>query len=188
MMRLEPPEVVMSVLVRGLAVDDLDRVIGLDAKIVGRRREEFFKLKLQQNLQETGIKVSLAAELDDCFCGFLLARVYYGEFGALEPVAVLDTLGVHPDFRGRGVGFALLGQLRKNLGALRVPRLRTEVGWENQSLLRFLHREHLHRKECCSGRTGNEEAPVDRHQLTQPLGSKRRGGGSRLKSQAIRYS
>jgi ribosomal protein S18 acetylase RimI-like enzyme len=110
MRRLEPPEVVMSVLVRGLAVDDLERVIGLDAKIVGRRREEFFKLKLQQNLQETGIKVSLAAELDDCFCGFLLARVYYGEFGALEPVAVLDTLGVHPDFRGRGVGSSLLGQ------------------------------------------------------------------------------
>jgi ribosomal protein S18 acetylase RimI-like enzyme len=143
MRRLEPPEVVMSVLVRGLAVDDLERVIGLDAKIVGRRREEFFKLKLQQNLQETGIKVSLAAELDDCFCGFLLARVYYGEFGALEPVAVLDTLGVHPDFRGRGVGSALLGQLRKNLGALRVPRLRTEVGWENQSLLHFLHREEF---------------------------------------------
>ena len=149
MMRPGPPEVVMSgvptiegaVLVRGLAAEDLERVIGLDARIVGRRREEFFKLKLQQNLKETGIKVSLAAELDRCFCGFLLARVYYGEFGALEPVAVLDTLGVHPDFRGRGVGSGLLGQLRKNLGALRVPRLRTEVAWENQTLLHFLHRE-----------------------------------------------
>jgi len=54
---------------------------------------------------------------------------------------VLDTVGVHPDFRGRGVGPALLGQLRKNLAALRVPRLRTEVDWENQTLLRFLHRE-----------------------------------------------
>jgi len=133
-----------AVLVRGLAPDDLERAIGLDAKIVGRRREEFLKLKLQQNLKETGIKVSLAAEIDGCFCGFLLARVYYGEFGALEPVAVLDTLGVHPDFRGRGVGPALLEQLRKNLGALRVPRLRTEVDWENQTLLHFLHRQGFH--------------------------------------------
>jgi len=129
------------VVVRGLVPADLEAVIALDAKNVGRRRDEYFKVKLRQNLVETGIKVSLAAELDGCFCGFLLARVFYGEFGTLEPVAVLDTLGVHPDFRGRGVGRALLRQLRKNLGALQVGRLQTEVGWDNQELLRFFHAE-----------------------------------------------
>lgn len=130
-----------TVLVRGLRPEDLESVISLDAKIVGRRRDEYFKVKLRQNLAETGIKVSLAAEIDQCFCGFLLARVFYGEFGTMEPVAVLDTLGVHPDFRHRGVGAALLGQLRKNLAGLRVSRLQTEVGWENQELLAFFHRE-----------------------------------------------
>ncbi len=130
-----------TVLVRGLRPEDLEAVIALDAKIVGRRREEYFKVKLRQNLAETGIKVSLAAEIDGCFGGFLLARVYYGEFGTMEPVAVLDTLGVHPDFRQRGVGTALLRQLRRNLGALRVSRLQTEVGWDNQELLSFFHRE-----------------------------------------------
>ncbi len=127
--------------VRGLKPEDLDAVIALDARNVGRSRDEYFKVKLQQNLAETGIKVSLAAELDDCFCGFLLARVYYGEFGTLEPVAVLDTLGVHPDFQRRGVGVALLRQLRKNLGALGVSRIQTEVGWDNQLLLHFFQRE-----------------------------------------------
>jgi ribosomal protein S18 acetylase RimI-like enzyme len=130
-----------TVLVRGLRPEDLEPVIALDAKIVGRRREEYFKVKLRQNLAETGIKVSLAAELEGCFSGFLLARVFYGEFGTMEPVAVLDTLGVHPDFRQRGVGTALLLQLRRNLGALRVSRLQTEVGWDNQELLAFFHRE-----------------------------------------------
>jgi ribosomal protein S18 acetylase RimI-like enzyme len=125
--------------VRGLKPDDLDRVIGLDAKIVGRRRDEYFRLKLRENLAETGIKVSLAAEWDGGFAGFLLARVYYGEFGTLEPVAVLDTLGVHPDFRHHGIGHALLRQLLKNLAALRVTRLQTEVGWDNQELLHFFH-------------------------------------------------
>jgi ribosomal protein S18 acetylase RimI-like enzyme len=130
-----------GVLVRGLIPGDLAAVIALDAKNVGRRREEYFKVKLQQNLTETGIRVSLAAEIERVFCGFLLARVYYGEFGTLEPLAVLDTLDVHPDFRRRGVGRALLGQLRKNLTALRVGRLRTEVGWDDQQLVRFFHRE-----------------------------------------------
>lgn len=137
----DPGAVTDRVVVRGLKPADLEAVTALDAKNVGRRRDEYFKVKLQQNLAETGIKVSLAAELDGCFCGFLLARVFYGEFGTLEPVAVLDTLGVHPDFRGRGVGRALSRQLRTNLAGLGVGRLQTEVGWDNQELLRFFHAE-----------------------------------------------
>jgi ribosomal protein S18 acetylase RimI-like enzyme len=130
-----------AALVRPLSPRDLEAVVALDAKNVGRRREEYFRVKLQQNLQETGIKVSLAAEVDGSFAGFLLARVYYGEFGTMEPVAVLDTLGVHAAYRGRGVGSALLRQLRLNLRALGIARLRTEVDWDEQDLLGFFHRQ-----------------------------------------------
>lgn len=129
------------IVVRGLKPDDLEAVIGLDARNVGRRREEFFKVKLQQNLAETGIKVSLAAETDGLFVGFLLARVFYGEFGTMEPVAVLDTVDVHPDFQRQGVGTALLRQLRVNLRGLGVDRLQTEIGWDDQRLMAFFHRE-----------------------------------------------
>lgn len=130
-----------TITVRGLKPSDLDAVIALDAKNIGRRRDAYFKIKLQQNLQETGIKVSLAAELDGIFAGFLLARVYYGEFGTTEPVAVLDTIGVHPDFRGKGVGDALLEQLTVNLRGLNVTTLRTEVGWDEPELLTFFRHE-----------------------------------------------
>jgi len=129
------------IVVRGLRPEDLEAVIALDAKNVGRSREEYFKVKLQQNLAETGIKVSLAAESDGCFAGFLLARVFYGEFGTLEPVAVLDTLGVRPELQGRGIGRALVRQLHTNLLGLGVTRLRTEVDWDDQPLLRFFHHE-----------------------------------------------
>ena len=128
-------------MVRNLRPEDLDAVVALDARITGRRREEYFKLKLQQNLTESGVKISLAAEWEGIFTGFLLGRVYYGEFGTPEPVAVLDTLGVHPDFRGRGIGAGLLGQLRLNLQGLGVAHLRTEVGWDDQRLLAFFHHE-----------------------------------------------
>lgn len=130
-----------GVAVRSLRPSDLEAVIALDARWSGRRREEYFGIKLQQNLNESGVKVSLAAELDGAFVGFLLARVFYGEFGRTERAAVLDTLGVHPDFRGRGVGRALLRQLRTNLGALGVPSLQTEVSWDDPHLLTFFHHE-----------------------------------------------
>jgi ribosomal protein S18 acetylase RimI-like enzyme len=135
------PSTEREVVVRRLRPQDLDAVIALDAKVTGRKRDEYFKLKLKQALADTGIEVSLAAEVEGVFAGFLLARVYYGEFGALEPFAVLDTLGVHPDFRGRGVGSALIDQLRTNLLGLGIPRLQTEVAWENLEILTFFHHE-----------------------------------------------
>ncbi len=130
-----------TVLTRRLHPDDLERVVALDAKVVGRRRDEYFETKLKMAIAETGVEVSLAAEIDDAFVGFLLARVFYGEFGNLEPVAVLDTIGVHPDFRKLGVGHALLDQLGKNLRGLGIPSLQTEVNWEDQTLLSFFHHE-----------------------------------------------
>lgn len=130
-----------TAIVRRLRPQDLEDVIALDARAGGRRREEYFKLKLGQALSDTGIQVSLAAELDGAFAGFLLARVYYGEFGITEPEAVLDTLGVRPELRGRHVGAALLGQLRTNLLGLGIRRLQTEVGWDSLELIAFFHHE-----------------------------------------------
>jgi ribosomal protein S18 acetylase RimI-like enzyme len=131
----------VTTVVRQLRPQDLEAVIALDAKAVGRRREEYFKVKLKQAMSDTGIQVSLGAEVEGIFAGFLLARVYYGEFGAPEPVAVLDTMGVHPDFRGRGVGNDLIDQLRTNLLGLGIRTLQTEVSWQNPGLLAFFQRE-----------------------------------------------
>ena len=132
---------VSPVVVRNLRAMDLDAVILLDAKNVGRRRDEFFKLKLRQALSDTGITVSLAAELDGAFVGFLLARVFYGEFGVTEPVAVMDVIDVHPDFRGHHVATSLLDQLRTNLLGLGIGVLRTEVGFDSTELVGFFRRE-----------------------------------------------
>lgn len=130
-----------TAVVRKLRVDDLEAVIALDAKVTGRRRTEYYRLKMKQNLAEAGIALSLVAELDHIFAGFLLSRVYYGEFGLIEPAAVLDTIAVHPDFRGRGVGAALLDQLRTDLAGLGVPRLQTEVSWSDPRLITFFHHQ-----------------------------------------------
>lgn len=129
-----------TVVVRNLRPRDLDAVILLDSKITGRKRTEYFKTKLAQALSDTGIVVSLAAEVDGQFVGFLLARVYYGEFGATEQSAVLDTIGVNPNLRGKGVGAALLAQLKQNLLALGIGTLQTEVAWDEIELVHFFQR------------------------------------------------
>ena len=128
-----------TVLVRRLTPDDVEAIIALDAGITGQRREEYIKLKLAQALYDTGIQVSLAAEIDGSLAGFLFARVYYGEFGITERVAVLDTFGVSQDYTGRGIGRELIRQLRTNLEGLGIQTLQTEVAWDSLDLLSFFH-------------------------------------------------
>lgn len=88
------------------------------------------------------MNISLGAEVDGgTLVGALLGSLHYGEFGQPEPLAVLDTLLVDPDFAGQGVGRVMMEQLRRNLGALRIERVRTEVGWNEQALIGFLAHE-----------------------------------------------
>jgi ribosomal protein S18 acetylase RimI-like enzyme len=124
--------------VRSLEEGDLRALVAIDRRITGRDRAAYFHRKLSEALTDSGVRVSLVAELDDVAVGFIMARVDFGEFGQVETTAVIDTIGVDPDYRNKGVGRALLSQLLANLGTLRVEKVRTEVGWQDHNLLGYL--------------------------------------------------
>ena len=127
-----------DVLVRGLVRDDLPHLVAIDRAAMGRPREEYYQAKVAAALEGGKLQTSLVAEVDGRVAGFVLCRLYYGEFGRAEPVAVLDSIGVHPSLKGRHVGQAMMRQLRMNLSALRVERIETQVDWAHFELLRFL--------------------------------------------------
>jgi len=126
--------------VRSLVESDLDSLIRIDKKSTGRNRESYFRRKMREVLTESGVRVSVVVEIDDRPVGFIMARVDFGEFGRTEPEAVIDTVGVDPDFQRRNIGSALMSQLLANLKTLRVEQIRTEVAWNDLSLLAFLER------------------------------------------------
>ncbi|MBI5720556.1 MAG: GNAT family N-acetyltransferase [Burkholderiales bacterium] len=131
--------------VRSMAAGDLDAIARIDRRITGRERRAYIATRLAEALDDSGVRVSLAA-----FCkgtgegpgegtaaGYLMARADLGDFGRTEPVAVIDTLGVDPAFAHRGIGRALLSQLFANLGALRVERVETMLAYEDAALAGF---------------------------------------------------
>ena len=124
--------------IRTLRAADCARLVAMDYAISGRKRQAWYEGKLKRALSEADVKISLGAELDGMLVGALLGSVHYGEFGQPEPIAVLDTVLVDPDVRGHGIGTALFDQLARNLCALGIRRLRTEVGWDEHELNRFL--------------------------------------------------
>jgi predicted N-acetyltransferase YhbS len=134
------PELELDI-VRALAPADLERVVAIDAAATGRRRPLYYQLMFERAVKQASLQVSLVAELDCHVVGFLIASLYYGEFGVSEPVASIDTVGVDQAYRGRRVAHTLMRQLRQNLSALGVRTLRTEVSWDHFDLLAFFSRQ-----------------------------------------------
>jgi ribosomal protein S18 acetylase RimI-like enzyme len=128
-------------LVRLMNDRDLEAVVAIDAAASGRRRPRYFELMLERAVKQAALQVSLAAEVEGHVVGFVIASLYYGEYGVSEPTASLDAIGVDRANRGQHVGKALLRQLRLNLSALRVSTLRTEVSWDDFALLAFFKKE-----------------------------------------------
>lgn len=129
-----------GVIVRSLTASDAPRLVRMDEAITGRNRTAWYEGKLKRALEESDIRISLGAERDGLLVGAVLGSLHYGEFGQPEPIEVLDTILVDPEFSAQGVGTALFDQLVKNLRALGIRSLRTEVAWDEHDLNRFLRR------------------------------------------------
>ena len=138
--REQDPEEEIDMLppVRSLQASDLDAIRRIDRHIVGDDRQAYLGRKVDEVINDSGIRISLVAERDGLVAGFIMARLDYGSFGRTCSTAVIDTIGVGPEYAGSGLGSALMGQLLGNLRSLQVEDVRTEVEWDNFGLNRFL--------------------------------------------------
>ena len=127
--------------VRMLTEDDLDAIVRIDKRVVGHSRHDYLKHKLAEAMRDTRIMVSLGTEVDGNLAGFLMGRLYYGEFGVADPVAILDTIGVDPERPRAGIGRALLNQFKTNLRAVGIEKIQTQAAWNEWGLLGFLEHE-----------------------------------------------
>lgn len=126
--------------VRSLLPADLASVVRLDHSVTNLDRSAYYERKVAEALRNNGVRLSMMAEIDGTPAGFIMARVDYGEFGHLETEAVMDTIGVNPEFSRQKVGTVLLLQLLSHLEHLRVERVRTVTEWSNAMLIAFLDR------------------------------------------------
>lgn len=126
--------------IRTLAPADLTGIVAVDRRLSRGERAEYLSRKVDEALAESAIRVSLVAEEQGAIVGFLMARVDFGDFGRVVATAELDTLGVDPRFARKGYGQALLEQLLKNLQALGVETVQTEVDRGSFALLGWFYK------------------------------------------------
>lgn len=128
----------IEVTVRPLKREDLEALIEIDARITGERRADYYREKVEAaTRREAQINSSLVATVEGKVVGFLMGTLHFGEFGIPENSAIVDTLGVDPEYQDRGIGSALFTQYLANMRAALVHKVYTLVDWEEMGLLKF---------------------------------------------------
>ena len=143
-----------NVKIRILSENDLNAVVRIDRKVLGRERRDFWRRKIAYS--DIYPRPSLVAEVDGKVVGFILGYVSGWEFGVPDSVGWIDTLGVDPDYQRKGIGrllFNALIDIFKNSGKEKKPEVKGEkktniegvnvvytlVNWDRMDLLQFYH-------------------------------------------------
>jgi GNAT superfamily N-acetyltransferase len=125
---------------RPLAGEDLAAVTAIDKAVSGRSRRGFFEKRLKHIAREPAAFVALAADRDGKLVGFVIARLYEGEFGGEAPEAALDAIGVAAEARRTGVGRALIGGMAAAMRIHGIKEIGTQVDWADTELAGFFAR------------------------------------------------
>jgi ribosomal protein S18 acetylase RimI-like enzyme len=127
-----------NVIIRTLKKDDLNAIVGIDERVLGENRRNYWERKLEL-MNDRSSQISLVAEVEGEVQGFILGDVSGWEFGVPETVGWIDTIGIDPAYQKKGLASALSRELIQNLKALRVKTIYTLVSWNDWDLLQFFH-------------------------------------------------
>lgn len=127
-----------NVKIRLLKREDLEAIVGIDEKVLGETRRNYWERKLEL-MNDKSSQASLVAEVEGKVVGFILGDVSGWEFGVPDTIGWIDTIGIDPAYQKRKLATALANELIKNLKAVGVRTIYTLVNWNDWDLLQFFH-------------------------------------------------
>jgi predicted N-acetyltransferase YhbS len=129
-----------TIKIRLMKADDFDAVVGIDEKVLKTSRPGYYEVKFERLFKSKEyLPTSLVAEEEDgTVVGFVMGELYIGEFGILQEQATLDTIGVDPSGRHKGIGAQLINEFMDHLRSLGVQKVNTLVDRKDSRLTHFL--------------------------------------------------
>ena len=127
-----------SPVIRTMLPSDLDRIVEIDIKVLGKPRPDYWEMKLE--LMEKRSQVSsLVAELDGKVIGFIIGDESRWEYGVPENIGWIDTIGVDPDHQRKGIAKILFTEMTNHLKKVGVDTIITFVTRRDWILLKFFN-------------------------------------------------
>ena len=125
--------------IRLMKAEDYDAVVAIDEKVLKSARPEYYEMKFEKLFESTDyLPTSLVAETQDgTVVGFVMGVLFMGEYGIFQEEASLDTIGVDPDCRHKGIGKLLIDEFVEHLKTLGVQKINTLVDKNDSILMNF---------------------------------------------------
>ena len=123
-------------IIRTMAPEDLERIIDIDIRVLGKARPEYWKMKLERADKRSPV-FSLVAEFEGTVVGFIIGDARAWEYSVPENIGWIDTIGVDPDYQMKGIAKILFTEMINNFKRVGVNSIYTFVRWQDWSLLRF---------------------------------------------------
>jgi len=125
--------------IRLMKADDFDAVVGIDQKVLKVSRPAYYEMKFERLFKSKEyLPTSLVAEEEDgTVVGFVMGELYMGEFGIFHEQATLDTIGIDPNYRHKGIGAQLINEFMDHLRSLGVQKINTLVDSKDSKLTHF---------------------------------------------------
>ena len=129
-------ELLDQIKIRAMSYGDLDAIVEIDKEVLGKIRPEYWSMKIELSENRSPM-ASLVAELDGKVVGFILGDASGWEYGVPDTVGWIDTIGVHPQYRRKGIARILFDEMVANLKKVGVATLYTFLDWNDWDLLHF---------------------------------------------------
>lgn len=122
---------------RSLYPEDIQQVSKIESNLTGRPRREFLEKRLAIATALPASFITCAALDGKTLAGYGLTRILEGEFGAVSVQAVLDAIGVDPDYQGKGIGKMVMSGIEQRMKKKNIRTLQTQIDWSDYTMVRF---------------------------------------------------
>jgi len=121
--------------IRRLKVEDAEEITRIYAEITRQPVEPDFKKVVEEHAQ-SGDEACFVAEHQGNVVGFMISYILTAGFGETKS-AWIATLGVDPNFMGRGIGASMAQKIFEIYKANGIETVYTTVRWDSTDMLSF---------------------------------------------------
>ncbi len=128
-----------TIKIRLMEYEDFEAVVRIDEQVLKVSRIEYYEQKFEL-LFKSGEYLPtsfVAQDENETIVGFIMGKLYIGEYGISREGAAIDSVGVDPDYQHQGIGEKLMDGFVYHLRQLGVKKINTLVDKNETRMMHY---------------------------------------------------